>query len=384
MINRNDPRHVKSFLRGSRARRRRRIRKYFRIGLFIVFLITCFVGFIHLSKMDKFQLKEVKVNGTHKLDNGEIENFVKKISTEKTHIFGLVPSTSMFFIGEGKLEKAILGKYPRISEVNIDSTYSGNINIEIKERLGKSKWCTFISLADISEGVDVENNSNNIENMDTVGSEGENEPGTKDKKSQIEPDESEPKNNASIELVDNSSASSSVSASNIDNSTEVGNLSIGSNSQTSIVSSTEEKQIICYEFDKDGYIFDQIIMDKGISFDQGVDNLTIDTTQTTEFRGLLSGNPIGQKYLDEYKLNTLSKIIQFLAGLNLKDEYIDCQTTELCTIKIYGNGKIHIDITHNPESLTDRLKAVLENTEIKGKQFNYIDSRYGNKVFYKL
>ncbi len=152
----------------------------------------------------------------------------------------------------------------------------------------------------------------------------------------------------------------------------------------------------CYEFDKNGYVFDKIILDRGMAFsgDTSSDSASVSgeepdvmlnkgANQSAEFRGIIEGNPIGQRFLDEEKFNSLLKIVQFINTIDLKDEYVSCETSDLCTIKIAHNGVIHIDISHNIDDLIDRLKAVFASKALHGVQFKYVDARYSNKVFYK-
>lgn len=357
MINRTQPRHVKSFLNTSRIRRRRRIRRNIRIGLFLLLIISIIVGFIYVCKMPKFQLKEISVLGVVKLDDSEIKQFISDDIGKNKNLFGLIQSSSTIFISETKLQKALVGQYPRIESVEVRNSLSGKLEIEIVERLGMAKWCTSqegverapvskISKSDDKSATSTEEIQDELNNIAT-----------------------------STEVVEESTDNQSASAS-------------ASNSNTA--SETNPEFIGCYEFDKNGYVFDRIILDKGMNFsaetelEDGAEVvLNKDATQATEFRGIIEGNPIGQRFLDEEKFNSLLKIVQFLNSIDLKDEYVSCETTDLCTIKIAHNGVIHIDISNDIDSLTKRLKAVFESKALNGVQFKYVDARYSNKVFYK-
>lgn len=340
MINRTQPRHVKSFLNTSRIRRRRRIQRNIRIGLFVTFIISCIVGFVYISNTPRFQLKETSVKGLNKLNDTDIKKFTETEISKNSNFFGLIPASSTFYISEEKLEKAILSQYPRIESVKVSNSFAGSLNIEIVERLGMAKWCT------------------------------SNEEDKKSPKPILEDEKNI--NSTSSPEIDNTS--------NIDedNQSEIDNPEIADE----VVSNPGVK--ICYEFDKDGYIFDEIILDKGMNIsNEGEDILNKDATQSTEFRGLINGDPIGQRFLDEGKFNNLLKVVQFVNSINLKDEYVICETSELCTIKVMYNGEIYIDISSNIDVLIERLKAIFENEVLKDQDFKYVDARYGNKVFYK-
>ncbi len=345
MINRTHPRHVKSFLNTSRIRRRRRIRRNIKIGLFLTLAVSCIVGFIYISKMPKFQLKEISVLGVVKLDDTQIKQFVSDDISKNKNLFGIIPASSTIFISETKLEKALVGQYPRIESVEVRNSLSGKLEVEIVERLGMAMWCT----------------------TETI------------------------KSDSSTTV----SASSTLSIEGATSTDEV--IEVKEDEESSATPTETNSEFAgCYEFDKNGYVFDKIILDRGMAFsgDTSSDSASVTgeepdlmlnkgANQSAEFRGIIEGNPIGQRFLDEEKFNSLLKIVQFINTIDLKDEYVSCETSDLCTIKIAHNGVIHIDISHDIDDLIDRLKAVFASKALHGVQFKYVDARYSNKVFYK-
>lgn len=370
MINRNDPRHVKTFLNTSKARRRRRIRRNIRLGLFFTLIVSCIIGFVYLSNSQKFQLKEVKISGLNKLNNDAIKEFVLNDISQNNNFFGLVSTTSTIFISESKIERAIIGQYPRIESVEVNSSFKGILEIKIVERVGKAKWCGFENDKDKTD----ETNKNTSAEEVNKNDESEAVENSPSYSTSTISDESNIDSNSS----DTTSAASTTSTKN-----EIINKPINT---ANTAPNTSGKKI-CYEFDEEGYVFDEVISDKGLDFasdsSENTDMLNKDVNQSTEYRGILENNPIGQRFLDKDKLLALSKVTSFLQSVGLPDEYISCETTDLCTIKISKNGIIHIDISHNIEDLVERLKAVLNSEELSGVDFLYVDARYGNKVFYK-
>ncbi len=131
----------------------------------------------------------------------------------------------------------------------------------------------------------------------------------------------------------------------------------------------------CYFFDKSGFIFAPAPNFEGPVF--------------VKYYGILSGDPIKQVFLGG---ETVLKLGSFLDGLNnslkltatevyIKDDYKEYDVFLSNGIGLYISGDIPFEDSLN------NLSLFLNSSSTKqmgiGK-FNYIDLRYGNKIYYKL
>lgn len=374
MINKPQPRHVKNYLVTSRIRRRRRVARNIRIVLFLLLIISIAVGFVYLCRMDNFQLKDITVSGTSKLDKSEIKQYVLAGINENKSLFGLVQPTSSFFISERKIDNRLTAEFPRIETVETDNTLKGHMKIMIVERQGKGRWCRDMT---------IKSENDSIENSDEL------KLGPEDivlasasSKSRTTNTDTDTDIDADIIITPvSSTGASSVSATMTKDEAEV-------NEEIKPAQIKNNTPVVetCFEFDKSGYIFDNIVLDKGVAVSENSAPevaLLPDLAQGSKFKGLIEGDPVGQRFLDEEKIGNLIKIISFLNTINLKNESISCQTENLCTISISHNGLIHLDISSDLDELIQRMKAAFESKALKEVRFKYVDVRYGNKIFYK-
>jgi hypothetical protein len=96
---------------------------------------------------------------------------------------------------------------------------------------------------------------------------------------------------------------------------------------------------------------------------------------------------LGQKYLD---LGVYERIINFVSNLyqlEIKPVFID--STDQETFAVYTERGPYLLIEKNDDSteVLNNLKTVIETEELGGAQFEnleYIDLRFGNKVYYKI
>lgn len=132
----------------------------------------------------------------------------------------------------------------------------------------------------------------------------------------------------------------------------------------------------CYSVDETGFIFDRFLKTEGFLFlivktdldikigDKIVDGKFIDFLKTIK-------NEFGSKIISDLSIEEFS-----FSKDNLKTQDILAKTNE--------GWKIYFDLSGNPEEQVNNLKQVLE-VEIKEnrKNLEYVDLRFGNKIFYK-
>jgi cell division septal protein FtsQ len=104
------------------------------------------------------------------------------------------------------------------------------------------------------------------------------------------------------------------------------------------------------------------------------------------FTGVLSGNPIMKNFVSGVEMQNYIKLIEVFANAHFQITSINVEAGDKTVVKINAG-----DIIFNPEDgdLTSAAQnAILLINQIIGKapsaKFNYIDTRFGNKMFYKL
>lgn len=130
----------------------------------------------------------------------------------------------------------------------------------------------------------------------------------------------------------------------------------------------------CYFMDDKGYIFSEAPNFSGDAY--------------FAFYGLISDdNPIGKTFLGPDQFTALE---QFRASLKQENIIITsylAKAEDVSEVYLSTGGKIIFKASQNPETLAASLILLKKNTDLfkseNAKSLEYIDLRFGNKVFYK-
>lgn len=104
------------------------------------------------------------------------------------------------------------------------------------------------------------------------------------------------------------------------------------------------------------------------------------------FTGIIAGNPLMKNFATPEKIQNYLKLIEIFKNAGFEITSVNIESSDRAVAKSSIG-----DIIFNPEELN--LSSVAQNTillinETKSKnpsaRFNYIDARFGNKLFYKL
>ncbi len=105
----------------------------------------------------------------------------------------------------------------------------------------------------------------------------------------------------------------------------------------------------------------------------------------------ISANPIGAQYIASSTLFAeLSQFVDFTTKLGLHPQYIVENDSDDFALAIAGGGHIYFDTDEPFTQITGNLQALLARTPAlmpsptRNLPVEYIDLRYGNKLFYKL
>jgi len=95
---------------------------------------------------------------------------------------------------------------------------------------------------------------------------------------------------------------------------------------------------------------------------------------------------LGTTYFPAEDIVTVKEFVALLPEINFQVESIWTKDGEVYTLETTDRVKIHIETQDNPRDMFENLKTLLENnviTEGYYKNLDYIDLRFGNRVFYR-
>lgn len=97
-----------------------------------------------------------------------------------------------------------------------------------------------------------------------------------------------------------------------------------------------------------------------------------------------AGNIIGQTFLSAKEIKAFADARDILKKSRKDIDYVRCDSASFCQIKIANNGVLRIDPAGDLVTAFDRLDSALTSPVFAKGTFEYIDLRFGNKLFYKL
>ena len=109
-----------------------------------------------------------------------------------------------------------------------------------------------------------------------------------------------------------------------------------------------------------------------------------------KYYGLLNtDSPIGMEYIASTTVFTqISQFAQNVKDIGIHPQYIVAKDQGQFSVILSGGGEIYFDVKEPVEKLTENLVSLLKSPDLKPNGDNlpvqYIDLRYGNKLFYKL
>lgn len=132
----------------------------------------------------------------------------------------------------------------------------------------------------------------------------------------------------------------------------------------------------CYFLDSDGFVFDHAPQFSGNAY--------------FKYYGFLPFEaPIGSYYLSSTtRFHELSGFVQNTEKLDITPLYMTAQDTDSFELYVFGGGKILLDTRESLSKVFERFSALLKTPNLvprKGGELlvDYIDLRFGNKMFFK-
>ena len=129
----------------------------------------------------------------------------------------------------------------------------------------------------------------------------------------------------------------------------------------------------CYFMNEEGMLF--------------VEEPLIHTHAFVKYGGGITDEPLNQTYISKKTFTDLQNFVKLLRRLEIETVSITTENSEEFTITTESGATILIDSNDDVLNVFDNLQTVMTQDAINKAQFKnieYIDLRFGNRVFYKL
>ncbi len=140
----------------------------------------------------------------------------------------------------------------------------------------------------------------------------------------------------------------------------------------------------CYFMDQNSTIFSEAPYFSGDAYFKYYGQVGSTTPETD-----LSVNPIGKYYIASTTMfGEITGFIEATRKMSLRPAYLVAEANEEFSLIVYGGGRIYFDtktaLTRVAQNLESLLSSKELSTNVARMSIQYIDLRYGNKLFYKL
>jgi cell division septal protein FtsQ len=359
MIKKRPAKHIRTYLDSSGVRYRRKKKKTFAlIGISCIALLSLY-GTVSMLRAESFQYHTLQIEGNALIPDYEIKGIVTSVIERDTHLFGLVPHTSTFFIDDSAIEKELLTHIRRIKSVSVESHLQGTVDVQVTERGSLAKWCNSEACFDLDVYGYIFGESSQVAGR-APSQQPESETSNVSGISRTEQQVSEGQPTTSAQTPTAVQRAQSASAQDA--------IDVAMN-QSSSGASQEEGA-------KKTRTLPQI--------DPATEAMRMYGAETYIFKGLIEDAPIGKQFLSEESLAYIIEFLSFLRSKGKQISYIQCDSVQHCDIVLHTGAKIIVDVSEDLRLMTDRFEVALENPALARDAYEYVDLRYGNKIFFKI
>ncbi len=136
----------------------------------------------------------------------------------------------------------------------------------------------------------------------------------------------------------------------------------------------DNTRLRCYDIDYEGNLFTRI-------------QETVDSPYV--YTGIMLENAtssvVGKNFIAPHLMEKSEQFITYLAKKGFTPQYIDCNAELTCIAYVSAGNNLRIvfDLQSDLALVSERLNVALESDALKGRDFAYMDTRFGNKLFYK-
>jgi cell division septal protein FtsQ len=356
MIKKRPAKHIRTYLDSSGVRYRRKKKKTFAlIGISCIALFLLY-GIVSMLRAESFQYRTLTIEGNALIPDYEIKGIVSDVIARDTHFFGLVPHTSTFFIDDTAIEKELLTHIRRIKSVSVESHLQGTVEVRVTERGSLAKWCNSEACFDIDVYGYIFGESSQVAKStteQTVSHTSEIQSGQPMSQGELSGDSPKGESYQSTQTTQSASAQDAI------------NVALNHTLSNSVREESKKTRT-------------------SPQSDPVTEAMRVYGADTYIFKGLIEESPIGKQFLTEESLAYIIEFLSFLKSKGKQISYIQCDSVQHCDIVLNTGAKIIVDVSEDVRLMTDRFEVALENPALARDAYEYVDLRYGNKIFFKI
>jgi hypothetical protein len=342
--------------RGARVspiRVRRRRARYIILGV-IVFLIALITyGVSWASYLPRYNVGTVTIVGTDQVPSADVYNYVESLLHTSGHPF--LSRDNIFLYNQKALQREIVGNFPRIASASISraSLFATAITVTVTERQPYALWC-------LPAQTGTDNSMSDCYQMDETG------------------------------FIFAQALASAIPAAPIVATTSTSSSSSGQASSlqaatsTPAASSTQQSQSISQS--------QQYVFEGGLGLGTSTDATSSNPSGQASTSQAAVQNPIGQTFVGAHMPGIVA-LLQMLgqAGFSPSGATVENAQDFWVPLKpgLPAGGQgfyIKASFGEDPGSIVSNLALVLSSDALAGKesQLQYVDLRFGDRVYYKL
>lgn len=303
-------------------RKRRRLRRI-KYGVFLLLCLIVLGLISYLSYRPKVRVTEISLSGGVLVTEKDIQKETEKYL--EGSYFWIFPKNNSFIYPKEDLKKHLKQNFQRIDTIKIELEGLSKMIVSITERKPIAVWCDSLSADSVLEKIE--------EKLATAST--------------------TPEKTSLDEVVNVSEVF-----------VDVPPVKLNDNSPK------------CYFLDQNSTIFAEAPNFSGDAY--------------FKYYGLVEKNsPIGKEYMaSSSEFNQINDFISATKQLSIKPIYLVAKGEGEFSLVLYGGGEVYFDVKKSLKSTYQNLETLLKSSELSFKQgylpIEYIDLRYGNKLFYKI
>jgi hypothetical protein len=147
----------------------------------------------------------------------------------------------------------------------------------------------------------------------------------------------------------------------------------------------------CFFIDDTGYVFSKEFTGSGevdgkSTFIVSTSSPESDILIITGMDEVIGSDPFGKNIIDAKRLSSMIDISVQIESMGMKIREVEYRSYDEIIFKIFGSGRIIFNERRTFDESINNLKTAIKSDVFKNKlsDFEYIDTRFGNKVFYKF
>lgn len=326
-----------------RARRRRG--RYIVFGILVFVIALAVYGVSWASYLPRYNIGTVTIVGTQAVPSSDVYAYVESLLQTPGHPF--LSRDNIFLYNPKVLQNAIVANFPRISSATVSraSPFSTAVTVTVTERQPYALWCSDDTHTDCYQ-------------MDDTGFIFAQAPAGTMQASQA-----------------------STEASSTDSADSTSTPQVATSTAVSDQSSGDSSQPLQYIFEGGLGFATSTSATSATSTDSAAD---ASSTQPA-LVSITPANPIGQTFVGAHMPGIVA-LLQNLTQGGFNPTGATVENDQDFWVPLTQGFYIKASFGEDPESIVSNLQLVLSSDALNGKesQLQYVDLRFGDRVYYKL